>query len=105
MNMDKGKRDRVERALGEAYRRQTASSPKQDWRQSVMAKIRQEPLPTKIIPFPRVERWAWRAASVAAAAAAIVAVHVSLSTPRVSQLAWDIENSGSTFEWFVASRE
>ena len=98
------KRERVEQALREAFLRQPAPTPGETWYRSVMQEVRQDPVP-RIIPFPFVERTAWRVASVAAAVAVIIVTRAFLSTPRVAPLAWDIESNRSTYEWFLTSRE
>lgn len=86
--------DGAERMLRDAYLSQPVVLPREEWVRSVMARVRQEPRPERLVA-PMSELVAWRMGWVAAAAALIFAVLNFTSMPSKDLLTWDLYKGGA----------
>ena len=94
------KGDPMERRLRDAYLGQPDALPREEWIQSVMGKVRQEPVPVSLA-FPNLELLAWRAGWVAAVAASIFALLSLTAMPSRDNLAWDLYKGGAVAQLSV----
>jgi len=69
--------------------------PDEEWRRTVMARVRREPRPTRVVPVLTLERTAWRAGLATAVAASIFAIISLAAMPSKERLAWDLYKGGA----------
>jgi len=80
--------------LRNASLHQPMALPREEWIQTVMTKVRQEPLPTRLTE-PITELVAWRTGWVVAVAASIFAILSLTIMPSRERLAWDLYKGGA----------
>ena len=88
----------LERMFRDAYLHHSVASPGEDWLQSVMDQVRQEPQPVRPI-FPKLELVAWRTGWAMALAASLFAILSLAVTPSRDRLAWDLYKGGAMAQW------
>jgi hypothetical protein len=96
---------RLERMIRDAYRTQPASTPREEWIQSVMSRVRQEQAPGCNGSAPVLELMAWRSGWVVAVAASIFAVLSLTAMPTRDRLMWDLYKGGAMAQLSVRMGE
>jgi hypothetical protein len=84
--------------LRDAYLHHSVAGPEEEWLQSVMGQVRQEPHPVRPI-FTKLELVAWRTGWAMALAASLFAILSLAVTPSRDRLAWDLYKGGAMAQW------
>jgi hypothetical protein len=91
----------TERNLASAYLRQPVPEPSERWHRNVMQAVRSQGNTLSIAPLRLETRMAWRAACVAAAAAAIMTILGSRVIPSNAALAWQFQHENEASAWIL----
>jgi len=95
----------LERMIRDTYREQPASTPREEWIQSVMSRVRQEQAPVRNGAEPVLELVSWRSGWVVAVAASIFAVLSLTAMPTRDRLMWDLYKGGAMAQLSVRMGE
>jgi hypothetical protein len=91
----------VERMLAATYRSRTPPEPSEQWHQGVMRAIRAQGAVPSILPLQLESRMFWRAAAVAAAVAAILAISSFWTLPSDARLALQSQQEDAVSAWLL----